>query len=462
MLHPSTKKLIDRLAEMTERGKLKWTEGDDNALIYVTEGYSVSLTAEPNELVIISKDGKELERASVEDLSATPTDTGGTYTSVVAAMTKEASRVARGTESAITSLLAGIDIDGDGIPDIPAEAPAEEIEAEAVVEDLVDDTDAVMADEEIEAATDDDEPDMTEAVARLADEVNGRDQTDTNVATGMLTAAATGLAASVAFTDQDSDETISEAVEETAAPEAESDYVPFGLEASNDRVATDVETPEIVSEVVESVEAASEAMVSATEPTIETIKQATEQTFSVVGDASTGLEDISADASEAVTDVVAPVLQEASAIGGGVITGITDLTDDAQARFEKAEPITPAPQAEPDTAPEPETEPRSYSLSGIGAGFGLGALTATTEATGTPAPTVTAPEEKIIIDATDDMPFTAPETAEEALTASGLPDVATLESQASEPAQPQAEPAEAEIDDTDETLKPRTRFNPWS
>ncbi len=76
MLHASTRKLIDRLAEMTELGKLDWAEGEGQNVIYSTEGYSVSLMDAPNEVVITSKDGKELERATSEELAATTTEDG--------------------------------------------------------------------------------------------------------------------------------------------------------------------------------------------------------------------------------------------------------------------------------------------------------------------------------------------------------------------------------------------------
>lgn len=73
MLHPSTKKLIDRLAVMTERGKLSWEEADEGAIKYATEGYSVSISGNaPHELHITSKDGKVLEHATVEELANSP------------------------------------------------------------------------------------------------------------------------------------------------------------------------------------------------------------------------------------------------------------------------------------------------------------------------------------------------------------------------------------------------------
>ena len=74
MLHTSTRKLIDRLSEMTELGKLDWIESADGNIAYSTEGYSVTLTESPNEVVITSKDGKELERATAEEIAATESE----------------------------------------------------------------------------------------------------------------------------------------------------------------------------------------------------------------------------------------------------------------------------------------------------------------------------------------------------------------------------------------------------
>ena len=149
MLHTSTRKLIDRLSEMTELGKLDWIESDDGNIAYSTEGYSVTLTESPNEVVITSKDGKELERASAEQIAATETEDGTSYTALVAAMTAEAARVARGTEAAISSLLAGME-------DAPVEVSntVEEDTAEPLQEDLGDDT-AVLADETVSDETED-------------------------------------------------------------------------------------------------------------------------------------------------------------------------------------------------------------------------------------------------------------------------------------------------------------------
>ena len=105
MLHPSTQKLIDRLAEMTAAKKIDWAEHENGGVRYATEGYSVVLTEAPVELVIFSSAEKELERATVDQLMATPESDGGTYSDLVTGMHAEALRFARGTETAISTLL---------------------------------------------------------------------------------------------------------------------------------------------------------------------------------------------------------------------------------------------------------------------------------------------------------------------------------------------------------------------
>lgn len=168
MLHASTRKLIDRLAEMTELNKLDWSDGENGHINYATEGYSVSLTEGPNEVIITSKDGKELERANAEELAGTQNEDGVAYTAIVAAMTKEAARIARGTETAISTLLAGMQ-DASAVEEEP---PIEE-DAADLQEDPVDET-TVVAAETIETVAPKPEPveleDTTETDAEPADE----------------------------------------------------------------------------------------------------------------------------------------------------------------------------------------------------------------------------------------------------------------------------------------------------
>lgn len=346
MLHPSTRKLIDRLAEMTELGKLDWTEGDNGSLVYSTEGYSVCLPEGAQEVIIQSIDGKELERAATEALASTMSEHGSSYAQIVSEMGAEANRYARGTETAISSLLAGMAepespveedepavtdhgpedpgdesaaLASEGIanhelksePEPTAPEPEPEVEAAAEPEtvdeletspaemtsadsnttsDVETDTDHIETDtaaeiaspadaDALEAAeTDGDdvhtESEVTEAVARLADEVNRRpdpapvdtveiaeqiDSTsneDEPSTIGIAAATAMGVVASAAGLSQDDSaddevqETVAEEAEATAIEEADTAeateaapimqaesapaYVPFGLETSEE------------------------------------------------------------------------------------------------------------------------------------------------------------------------------------------------------------------------------------
>ena len=53
-IHPSTKKLIDRLYDMTLERKIEWKPGADGAVVYDTERYSVTLTGNPTEVILCS------------------------------------------------------------------------------------------------------------------------------------------------------------------------------------------------------------------------------------------------------------------------------------------------------------------------------------------------------------------------------------------------------------------------
>ena len=430
MLHPSTKKLIDRLAEMTERGKLSWAESEAGP-VYATEGYSVQLASASGDLVITSKDGKELERASAEELSATPSDHGDTYAGIVALMTKEAQRVARGTETAINSLLAGIDQDSDDTVEaapVDIDAAPEESEIEAVV----DDTQVVAADvpeieaeaepeatvevedaapeavSDIAAQSPETESDMQDAVARLANEVNNR-------------------------SDMVAEPASEPAIE--AAPTTPHKYVPFGLNGASDPSDAAGFVPISDTGIMDSAEEETDLAAEPEVPVADTqetpVFAAPEPAEEATAEA---VEDHGFDAPATAPEFTAPI-----------------------------ETVPEAPIAVDNAATDAASEqPQSFSLSGIGAGFGLGALTATTEATGAPSMTAPPEEEKIVIDATDDIPFTTPEQNAEPET--GLPDVSTLEQPEAEaapqPAEPQA-PEQAEAEEATE-LKPRTRFNPWN
>lgn len=591
MLHASTRKLIDRLSEMTELGKLDWTESEDGTLAYATEGYSVTLTESPNEVIITSKSGKELERATAEELASTPQDNGGAYTSIVAAMTMEASRIARGTEAAISSLLA--DLQDEPEPD-PADLAAAEIDTdEDLVEDPINETTAFetepvtpaepdagseLAAETVEetepstshevssqddpqsdapepetmdtpemdpvetefaaaesepalmsAATDiaeteatieentapetetetetETESEVTEAVARLADEVNQRQDSGLDAAAASAVGAvalAAGITTQIEPEEKDAPASDADAapVEIAAAePDAVPTYIPFGLEAEAEEevaivAATDVTSEDAsASEIQESEtqDAPPEIGASApfaftpaaepaatmwqsseveAEPETESEAEAeaeAETVAEVAAEPETRFEIAAEPTDEPVSDlhVSAPAfggIMSDSANEPAPLTTATaeEAPEEIAAAAEVEETVaeeaaeTPTPEPEPEAAaPEP---PKTYSLSGIGAGFGLGALSAKTEASGIPSarPSSGPAPEKVIIDATDDvlpelegnLNVSLAETASAAVSAAN----------AEPPAPEQAETPEASETDI---LKPRTRFNPW-
>lgn len=172
MLHPSTKRLIDKLFEKTAEQAIEWTEGEDNAVVYDTEGYRVALMEEPRDVVLYDPLGKELERATHEDLSGAQAADGQTYADLLSAMLIEAQRIARGAEQAIERVLAGLDKTDKGgalgmvvapAPEAVSEPEAEPVEAAEPIPQATDETTLIS------------EPDVELAVHRLADEVNNSD-----------------------------------------------------------------------------------------------------------------------------------------------------------------------------------------------------------------------------------------------------------------------------------------------
>ena len=110
MLHPSTKKLIDRISEMTAQRKIDWATGESpDTLVYDTDGYRVILDGDPASVVLCDALGQELERVDPAELLATQQSDGSGYDSLVADMRKDAMRIALGTETAIAALLDGLD-----------------------------------------------------------------------------------------------------------------------------------------------------------------------------------------------------------------------------------------------------------------------------------------------------------------------------------------------------------------
>lgn len=155
MLHPSTKKLIDKLGEMTRRQRVAWIEGEDGTLVHDTEGYRVVLTPEPHGILLTDALGREIETCTPEEFADEKDVDGRPYPQFVGELFREAHRHARGTEKAIRTLLAGLE--AAETEDAAPPAPEPEPEPETATD---------------ETAQMDGEGAITAAVANLADQIN--------------------------------------------------------------------------------------------------------------------------------------------------------------------------------------------------------------------------------------------------------------------------------------------------
>lgn len=160
MLHPSTKKLIDKLSEMTRKQRVSWIEGENGTIVHDTEGYRVVLTPEPHGVVLTDAVGREIETCTPEEIADEKDAAGRPYSQFIGELFREAHRHARGTEKAIRTLLAGLEA-ADEPQQTAAAAPPPEPEPETEPESLTDET----ISHEGETA-------ITAAVATLADQIN--------------------------------------------------------------------------------------------------------------------------------------------------------------------------------------------------------------------------------------------------------------------------------------------------
>ncbi|MFN3911269.1 hypothetical protein [Hyphomonas sp.] len=156
MLHPSTKRLIDKLSDMTRKQRVTWTEGENGTVVHDTEGYRVVLTPEPHAVLLTDALGREIETCLPEEFADDVDSHGRPYARFIAELYREANRHARGTEKAIRTLLAGL----DAVETEPAEVAAAA---------LLGEPDATTD----ETAPLESETEITAAVATLADQING-------------------------------------------------------------------------------------------------------------------------------------------------------------------------------------------------------------------------------------------------------------------------------------------------
>lgn len=160
MLHPSTKKLIDKLSEMTRKQRVSWIEGENGTIVHDTEGYRVVLSPEPHGVTLTDAVGREIETCSPEEIADEKDTAGRPYSQFVGELFREAHRHARGTEKAIRTLMAGLEAAEEEAAPVAEAAPAE-AEPEAEPETVTDETASLEG-----------ETAITAAVATLADQIN--------------------------------------------------------------------------------------------------------------------------------------------------------------------------------------------------------------------------------------------------------------------------------------------------
>ncbi len=115
-MHELTRKLIDRVAALTDGSKIAWQDGPgQNAYSFEADGFAVvvdSANAGPM-LVVSDGEGRELEALSGEELSEHRNGEGRDYETVVRDMHASARRAALGTDEAIARILDVLSTGGD-------------------------------------------------------------------------------------------------------------------------------------------------------------------------------------------------------------------------------------------------------------------------------------------------------------------------------------------------------------
>ena len=412
MLHPSTKRLLDKLSEMTGKQKVGWQEGENGAVTHDTEGYRVTLTPVPCSMILTDALGREIESCSPHDYADDQDGMGRPFSQFIEDLYREAHRNARGAEKAISAVLAGLDKLPEDTPEPEPELPVVQTETdpssqiEDAIEDPLDDSDPLDADmyPELEGQSD-----ITTAVASLADQVNGQHQVEfIDEAETEDTAAVPAEAEALEPVEAD------EAVTDTELPDVVPDlpapdpYIPAFTENTPDAPAY------TQSEAVGSFEARpsepagyeeSDAIeVSASD---EPLEMPTEAVFEVSAEdeyaAETGLAEPDPQTEETGSEptIIGNETTEPDPLpdpepaqrgnflkqgyfGGGYGSSLsqykpesTTQTSEAPQPEQDAEPESPAYAESPEPDTEEQTEEdtkssKSFSLSGITSGFGLG------------------------------------------------------------------------------------------
>ncbi|MEH6410549.1 MAG: hypothetical protein V7741_08490 [Hyphomonas sp.] len=516
MLHPSTKRLIDKLSEMTRKQRVAWSEGENGTITHDTEGYRVVLTPEPHAVLLTDALGKEIESCTPDEFMDETDSAGRPYTAFVADLYREAHRHARGAEKAIHTVLKGLEtIEAE--PDVQPEIAMDPAE---LIEDPGDDTGSLPeAYPEVEGQND-----MARAVASMADEVNAgasayEEDEPEDAAPSDLETESGAEPEPVMTSDVDDD--VVDAEIEAAEPDEPA------LDASDDTAepAAGIEAEAILSQyasLLPEQHSADGDEAPATETERAEGALWPEDENAPQPQAETNMAD-AAPESEAEPAPSAP--PSSAALGGFFGSSMGDLSRYAVSQpGETAEtpvPVEPEPEittaeSEPEAytpafteaaaTPEPDqpaqettsgapAEPAplpSFSLSGMSSGFGLGSAVRNnipgSERTAEPAQTAPkANRPRIVIDGTADLPddlplsafdsapdnapfaFSEPEPAAETAAEETVEE--TVEEQA--PSRPEekafevpaqsAQPQQAEEPEKESPApKVTTRFNPWN
>ena len=140
MMHQSTRRLLDRLSEMTRQKKIGWAE-NDYGIHYTTEGYTVHLVREPQTMQLLDGQGRVLEDVTADAIAQTHSEAGEAYSQIFDELFREGARQARGTESAIDAVLAGLDGDAaEPEPVLASLQPTEPTSDTTQYEDAVEET----------------------------------------------------------------------------------------------------------------------------------------------------------------------------------------------------------------------------------------------------------------------------------------------------------------------------------
>ncbi|MBK8196922.1 MAG: hypothetical protein IPK75_01035 [Acidobacteria bacterium] len=409
MLHPSTKRLIDKLNEMTRKQRVTWTEGENAAVVHDTEGYRVVLTPEPHAVLLTDALGREIETCQPEEFADDVDSLGRPYSKFIAELYREAYRHARGTEKAIRTLLAGLDAVESEAARAEAAPPVRLIEAPHAATD--------------ETLPSESETEITAAVATLADQINGP-----------AAEAAPAPQAELAAPEpepQPEPEPVAEVVAVSPAPEPEPEPEPEIAAAPVIVAEPEPETTVVIEAAIE----APEELAASDEP----------GSFGTFGEF---VQEQPAAPVETALEVAAPEPQP------------EPVTVQAAPEPEHVPEPSPAPAPEPAPAPVVPTLTQPISLSSIPFGFGLGAAQRvgtpshpSTSAAPAPAAEQAEAPKRIVIDGTLDLPDVSPSDYDDTVSAESYP-----------PSTPVAGPMDLPGETAPAAPEPGNprRFNPWN